>query len=367
MDIVIFILVLVVLILVHEFGHFLVAKWSGMKVEEFGIGYPPRAWGVRRGETEYTLNWLPFGGFVKIYGEDESEAPETAKDSARAFSSRPRILQALVLVAGIVMNMLLAWVILTGTLMAGMPRALSLEEAARSKDATLIIASVLPDSPAERAGIVAGDTISEARYGDRVFSGYEPEAFTNFISSGEGASLSLSILRDDGTETIMAEPEAGIVPSEPQRRALGVAVATVGTLPLPFWEAPIEGALLTWRLTEQTAIGLWHFFGGLFTLTADLSQISGPVGIVGAVGTASADGLISLLTLTAVISINLALINLLPVPALDGGRLLFVAIEAVLNRPLPKGVAAAANTVGFALLILLMLVVTASDVWKLIG
>src|SRR3989344_214486 len=124
MSILIFIAVLVALIVVHEFGHFVVAKWSGMRVDEFGLGYPPRAMVIGKiGETEYTLNWLPFGGFVKIFGEDGKVA-ETVSDS-RAFSARPRILQALVLVAGISMNLLFAYVLITGALIAGTPRALS--------------------------------------------------------------------------------------------------------------------------------------------------------------------------------------------------------------------------------------------------
>ena len=130
-------------------------------------------------------------------------------------------------------------------------------------------------------------------------------------------------------------------------------------------QAPIEGAVLTWEITKETAIALVHFFGGIFSFSAVLSQVSGPIGIAGAVGNASSQGLASLLTITALISINLALINILPVPALDGGRLLFVLIESITRRPIRPSVANAMNTVGFGLLILLMLVVTANDVLKL--
>ena len=146
MTIVIFILVLVALIVVHEFGHFVVAKLSKMRVDEFGIGYPPKAFGKKIGETEYTLNWLPFGGFVKIFGEDPE--PGAARDP-RAFSSRPRILQAAVLVAGIGMNLLFAYLLITATLTMGTVRALSPEEARSAPDAELAVASGLPDSPAD--------------------------------------------------------------------------------------------------------------------------------------------------------------------------------------------------------------------------
>jgi regulator of sigma E protease len=247
-----------------------------------------------------------------------------------------------------------------------MPRALSIEEATRAPDATLLIADVLPGSPAGLAGVLPGDSVVEAHLNGETFIGYSPDAFTSFVSKSNGTPVELIVERGTEQVSIMVTPVAGIVLSDPARKALGVSVATVGTLSVSLWEAPIEGAKLTWAVTEQTAIGLYHFFGGLVTFTADLSQVSGPIGIVGAVGSASADGIVALLTLTAVISVNLALINIIPVPALDGGRLLFVLIEAVTRRPLPKGVAGVMNTVGFALLILLMLVVTASDIFKLV-
>ncbi|HQT82798.1 MAG TPA: site-2 protease family protein, partial [Candidatus Paceibacterota bacterium] len=152
MSVVIFIAVIVALIVVHEFGHFVVAKLSGMRVDEFGLGYPPRAAVLGKiGETTYTLNWLPFGGFVKIYGEDGGE------HGARAFSARPRLLQAVVLIAGIAMNLLFAYALITGALIAGTPRALSDSELATARNVELAVANVLPGSPASQAGLVPGD------------------------------------------------------------------------------------------------------------------------------------------------------------------------------------------------------------------
>ncbi|MBP9816617.1 MAG: site-2 protease family protein [Candidatus Pacebacteria bacterium] len=364
MSILIFILVLVVLIVVHELGHFFAAKWAGMRVDEFGIGYPPRALTVaKKGDTEYTLNWLPFGGFVKIYGEDESEEGGAA---ARSFVSKPRIVQALVLIAGIAMNLVFAWVLLSITLGLGVPRALTSEEALNAPDAAIMIASVLPGSPAEVAGIKAGDAIVSAAVGEEVFSTPDPAAFTAFIAKDTtGEEITLTIERNGEETTVNAIPRQGVAASDPSRFALGVGVGVVGTVAVSPLEAPIEGARITWEVTKQTAVGLWHFFGSIFTLSADLSQVSGPVGIAGAVGTAAGNGFASLLSLTAIISVNLALINLLPVPALDGGRLLFVIIESIIRRPIPKGVAAAVNTAGFAFLLLLMFAITASDLFKL--
>lgn len=364
MSIIIFILVIVALIVVHEFGHFVAAKLSGMRVDEFGIGYPPRALVLgKKGETVYTLNWLPFGGFVKIFGEDGGE-----KDH-RAFSSRPRILQAIVLVAGVAMNLFFAYVLITGALVMGTPRALSGDELASARNAQLVVADVLPGSPAAKAGLLSGDAIIAAEDGHYAFSGVDPAAFTSFVSNGGGnTTIALTVRHENATqETLFARPVSGIVPSDPSRAALGVEVAPVGVIPMSFGAALVEGVRLTWAATVLTAQGLVHFFYGIVTLTANLSQVSGPVGIAGAVGSASAQGLGDLLSIMAIISINLALINLIPIPALDGGRLLFVVIESIIRRPIKPQVAQVVNAVGFISLILLMVVVTAHDIFKIVG
>ena len=365
MTIILFIIVLVALILVHEFGHFVVAKLSKMRVDEFGIGYPPRAWSFKKGETEYSLNWLPFGGFVKIYGEDEQDRVEGSDETHRAFGSRPRILQALVLVAGIGMNLLFAYILLSATLALGTPRALTPEEVAKATDVQLFVADVLPGGPADIAGMKAGDAIEGASYNGKTFSSVVPEEFTTFISGDTtGAPFTLSVIRDGKHIQLEATPKAGVVMKDPTRPALGIAIATAGVLPVSLSEAFTQGASLTWEITKQTGIGLWHFFASIATFSADLSQVSGPVGIAGAVGSASSHGIAALLSLTAIISINLALINILPLPALDGGRLLFVIIEAIIRKPIPASVGRVVNTIGFAFLLLLMVVVTAHDLFK---
>jgi regulator of sigma E protease len=365
MTVILFILVLVALIVVHEFGHFVVAKLSKMRVDEFGIGYPPRAWSKKIGETEYSLNWLPFGGFVKIYGEDEQDRVEGTDDTHRAFGSRPRILQALVLVAGIAMNLLFAWVLLSATLAFGTTRALAPEEIAGATDVQLFIADVLPGAPGQEGGLLPGDALKSASFSGNTFTSTNATDFTSFIASDTTlVPISIVVVRGDKEVALTATPRTGVIAADAKRPALGVAVATSGILPIAWWQAPKEGALLTWEVTKETAKGLYHFFASIVTFSADLSQVSGPVGIAGAVGSASSHGLIALLSLTAIISINLALINLLPLPALDGGRLLFVIIEAIIRRPLPAKFGRILNAAGFAFLILLMVVVTAHDLFK---
>jgi regulator of sigma E protease len=372
-NILIFILVIVALIVVHEFGHFVVAKLSGMRVDEFGLGYPPRAMVIaKKGETLYTLNWLPFGGFVKIYGED----PDTkAADGVgtgqaankRAFHNKNRFLQALVLVAGITMNLLFAYVLITGALMTGTPRALSENEVAVAHNTELAIAGVLPASPAALAGLLPGDSILSAKDVAGEWKAVDPKSFSAFVSASRGEAITLNIKRNGTERSITATAATGLSVSDPARYVLGIEVATVGVVPVSLGSALTEGAFLTWEATKLTAIGLWHFFYGIFTLSADLSQVAGPVGIAGAVGTASLQGIGYLFSIMAIISINLALINLIPVPALDGGRLLFVIIESVIRRPIKPSVAQALNAIGFIFLILLMLVVTAHDIFRIVG
>ncbi|MDO8407865.1 MAG: M50 family metallopeptidase [bacterium] len=372
MEIFIFIVVIVALIVVHEFGHLVAAKLSGMRVDEFGLGYPPRAATIGHvGETAITLNWLPLGGFVKIYGEDGTE---TGPRDPRAFGRRPRILQALVLVAGVAMNLFFAYVLITSALIAGMPRALAPEEVSRATDTALAVSGVLPGSPAARAGFAESDTIISATDANGSWRASDPASFSDFVAASGGPSgtrdlrpITLTIKHNGQEQTLTVTPVAGLVASDESRYALGIEVATIGVVPLSLGQAIVEGAQLTWSATLLTAAGLWHFFYGIVTGHADLSQVAGPVGIAGVVGSASMDGLGALLSIVAIISINLALINLIPVPALDGGRLLFVIIESIVRRPIKPSVARAMNAASFVLLILLMLVVTAHDIYRIVG
>lgn len=362
MTILIFVAVIAALIIVHELGHFVVAKLSGMRVDEFGLGYPPRALTVATiGETTYTLNWLPFGGFVKIYGENGDGT------DSRAFGKRPRILQAFVLIAGIAMNILLAYVLITSTLVMGTPRALSESDLVNAKNVELMVANVLPGTPASLAGLLPGDSIINAKVSGDEWRAADPESFSTFIASSKGNEVTLHIKRNGNEETIIAAPAAGAASNDSSRYALGVSVATVGVVPLSIGDAIIEGAELTWSATKLTAIGLGNFFHSILTFSADLSQIAGPIGIAGVVGSASSQGLSDLLSIMAIISINLALINLIPIPALDGGRLLFVIIESIIRRPIKPSVANSFNMVGFAFLILLMIVISVHDIFKIVS
>jgi regulator of sigma E protease len=344
-----------------------VAKLSGMRVDEFGIGYPPRLWGKKVGETIYSVNALPFGGFVRIYGEDATDPDIIA--SRKAFAARPRFFQALTLIAGIAMNLLLAYVLIAATLIMGTPRALAPEEISQATDAHVAISDVLPGSPAEKAGLKPGDMVlSITGAPDQpAFTSSSDTDFLSYVGSDAAqAPLTFTVDRNNAQQVITVTPKTGVLTEDLSKPALGVAVTPVGVIPESFGTALSDGAIYTWEITKETAVGLAQFFAQIFTLHANLSDVSGPVGIAGAVGNAYAHGVAALLSIAAIISINLAIINLLPVPALDGGRLLFVIIEGIIRRPIKPSVAAAVNGVSFALLILLMVVVTGSDILKII-
>lgn len=365
MTIILFIVILVILILVHEFGHFIAAKWFGVRVDEFGIGFPPRIFGKTYGETEYTVNVFPVGGFVKIYGED-LETAQNDPDFSRSFVAQKKYKQAIILIAGIFCNILFAWLLFTIGFMAGMPLGIDENTRGTISDRAVLILGTLPDSPAEKAGLAANDELVRVENARGQKAEGDAESMTTFIHENTGAMLTIFYTRDGEERSATATPITGIATSDSERGAIGIALGETGTVSFPWYQAPFEALRFTARMCMLVTVGIGTLFFGLFTFTADLSTVSGPVGIAGLVGQASALGFIHVLTFTALISINLALVNLIPFPALDGGRLLFVGIEAITRRPIPGRVAQIMNIIGFALLILLMIVVTIGDIGRLI-
>jgi regulator of sigma E protease len=388
-SILIFILILGILILVHEFGHFIVAKFFNIRVDEFGVGYPPRAAKlfIWRG-TVFTLNWLPFGGFVKIFGENGEGNADDAADAVSAagsnpqaqitgntgmasvaqggsFMNKPRIAQALVLVAGVTFNLIFAWLLISVGFMIGLPTSTSSTNVAdRIQDPKLVITLVAPNSPALEAGLKSGDVITAITAGNNFVEPAElsPESVSEFIAQNGEREIEIAYTRGEDTGEVSVTPAAGILDD---RKAVGISMDMVGIVSLPAHLALWEGGKTTLNLTKLTAVGLGQFIYNAFSGKSDLSEVTGPVGIVGLVGDASELGFIYLLSFTAFISINLAVINLAPFPALDGGRLLVVVIEAIRRRAISPQITNVLNLVGFVLLIGLMIVVTVQDILKL--
>lgn len=362
MSIILFFLVLLVLVVAHEFGHFIIAKMAGIRVDEFAFGFPPRLGSITRGETRYSFNALPLGGYVKIYGENPDDVTEDA-DKKRSFGAQPRIIQGAVIVAGVIFNLILAWILITSTLMIGITAPMEDEGGYALTNPRIMVSGSLPGSPAELGGLLPGDILLMITDGGESREVTSPDSVSTFVSSRLAHPLSFSFVRAGKIYALTITPAAGIIADV---AAIGIYMDAVGTLKLPMHLALYEGAKKTYQYTIITAVGLWDFFSMAITGKSDFSKVTGPVGIVGAVGEAAQTGIANLLFFTALISINLAVINVIPFPALDGGRLLFICIEAVTRRPMNVKFANYANVTGFAILMLLMLAVTWHDVAKLL-
>lgn len=361
MAILIFVIVLFVLVLVHEFGHYITAKWSGMRVDEFGIGFPPRMFSWRRGETEYSLNALPIGGFVRIYGENGEDA--ATPDTPRAFAHRPRILQAIVLLAGVAMNILLAFLLYSATNLIGVQTIISEDE--RTDASRLVITSVLKESPAAIAGILSGDHIVNVQNNSGSAASLSPTSVSSFIQNEGENELFITYERGDEIKMATLTPRTLVVEGEETRPRVGFVMGLVETKRYSFVEALKVGALQTWTGLQRITIGIGALLYDAVRGEADFTDVAGPIGIAGLAGDASRFGFTSILIFTAFISLNLAVINLLPLPALDGGRLVIVFLEAVIRKPINPTIVSRVNLIGFLLLILLMVVVTAHDIVKL--
>ena len=357
-----FILILIALILVHEFGHFIVAKAFRIRVQEFGIFFPPRLFAKRFGETEYSFNSLPLGGFVRIFGENANEAA----DNPRSFANKPRLVQAAVVVAGVFFNILFAWLAFSAGYMAGLPTSTSSDTFGEVRDARPMIVGVRPQSPAANAGLKPEDVVVSLQTGKGAATPEEATAkeIREFIAAHQDESIVLTVLRRGEEKVFLTKAEEGLIEG---RKAIGIELDDMGILQLPPQLALLQGAILTKDTTIAVAKSLGGFFSKLVRGAADFSSVAGPIGIVNFGAGAVGQGFAAAVVLTALISINLALINLVPIPGLDGGRLLIIAIEGIVRRPVPERLTTGLTIAGFALLITLMLVVSYHDITRLVG
>ena len=340
-DILVFILILGALVFVHEGGHFIAARLSGVKVEEFGLGIPPRLFAIKRGETEYSINAIPIGGFCKLLGEEDPSAP-------RSLASKSAGKRLFVLGAGPLMNAVLPLILLTIALM--IPRSVIAGD--------VLVENVAPNSPAAEAGIVQGDIIISIN--DQSIQNSGDLIYQTYLSLGD--STTLGIEEPDGNiKTVTLVPR--LDPPEGEG-AMGVQLNMINTYEIsesdPFWKAVPKSATELWQTLElyRNVIRKWAAGGGA-------PEIRGPVGILQfqVEGQVTESGLSYILRFAAVISISLAIMNLLPIPALDGSRMFFVLLEVVRRgKRVSPGTEARIHAVGFALLITLMLVVTYLDI-----
>lgn len=356
MTVVIFLIVLAILIFIHELGHFLFALMAGIRVDEFALGFGPKIFSFKKGETVYALNLIPFGGYVKIFGENPDQESIVGKDSDRSFVHASKIQQVLVLFAGVLFNFIFAWIVISISFNLGVlssyesyPKYTSL-----MTNPSITITYISENSPAQKSGLKPGDSILGYKNIDDV---------QNFINKSEGKEISIKVNRNNEEKIINIIPEKGIVEG---KYAIGIAMDNTAILKLPFIASVLEGGKLTLSMMSKTVIGFFDLIKGFFVGKSSLSSVTGPVGIASMVGDAAKLGFTYLLMFTAIISINLGIINLVPFPALDGGRILFVIIEAIIRRPIKPSIANTINTIGFGLLMLLIVIVTYKDIAKLV-
>lgn len=346
---ILFLLVLSILVFVHELGHFLVAKFFKIRVDEFAIGFPPKIFSKTVGETTYAINALPLGGYVKIHGENPED--ETDKDDKRNFQNVSWWKQVLVLIAGVTFNIIFAWLILSLSLMIGTSKA-SVEgipaEYIKGTQA-VIIQNIIAGGPAALAGIQPGEVI-------QTIQGVEVKSAEEVQSAIRNATTAITVV----TERAAESTSYSITPKD---NVIGITLAEVAEIQMPLIPALGYGAQGTYNLTAQLGNGVLQFFGKLFVGNASWEEVSGPVGIAKVVGGAGREGITSLLFVAALISISLAVMNILPFPALDGGRIVISVIEGIIRKRLNSKFVNSINTVGFMLLIILMIVVTFKDIF----
>ena len=367
MAILVFIIILSILVILHELGHFLMAKRAGIGVEEFGIGLPPRIWGKKVGETIYSVNWLPFGGFVRLVGEDPEDKKKDQKNSFYIKSIGQRML---VVVAGVVANFALAvaiFYIVVAALGYKVSLPLFVEHNFKFVNQTrqVLIADVSADSPAVSAGIQIGDSIISAR-GVEIAS---IEKLQEVIRSSENQPISVVLENpiNNQTREVTATPKYS---QEQQAPVLGVGLGELVVLnyqTLP--QKAFSGFIHSYN-TLDYSVRIFAEIIGYSIKTRDITPVSegiaGPVGIAAITSQAVSLGWLSVMQLVGLLSLNLAVINILPIPALDGGRFAFIIVEAIAKRRVYPKVEKWAHTIGFALLLALILLVTYNDILKLV-
>ena len=362
-----FIAILVVLVLVHELGHFVAAKRAGITVEEFGVGFPPRIGSVMYRGTRYSVNWIPLGGFVKMLGEDGDVEIRRLREQgmtdaeveaamAGAFNRRPVWVRVVVLLAGVVMNFILAASLFAVAL--SMPTLIG--------EGPLTVTEIQPDSPAE-GRLEVGDVI--VAVDGREFA--RSSDLTDYVAEHGGEAVTLEVERDGSTIEVTVTPR--VVTEED--RASGVGPIGFAYDPARIIEEPstvdgpldavIRGTATAWAIAIQIPGGLADAVGGLLGLNSEAPDARGPIGIAQETGRVLEAPLVSQLFFVGLLSVNLAVLNVLPVPPLDGGRIAVVVMEAIRRRRLPAEREALIYLTGFAVLIALVILISIQDIQRL--
>jgi regulator of sigma E protease len=368
LTIVAFILILSVLVFVHELGHYWTARKFGAEAEEFGFGFPPRLfgwkkvngkrkffWGNKKVESEdtiWSMNWIPIGGFVQIKGQDGEE-----ENDPKSFASKKPWQRTIILSAGVIMNVVLTAICLMIVFMLGAPQVIDKDTTAEVSDRKIQVMTILEESPALDVGIKVGDVIVSIDGNN--FENIEQ--LQAYLASNENDEVLINITRlDEEIEynvTLKYLDEIG-------SKSIGVGLVNTGTVSYPWYKAIWLGLKGTVVMFVQIIVAFYTVIKNAIIGVETGVEIAGPVGIAVITGQMARMGVSYILQFTALLSMNLAIINFLPFPALDGGRVLFIIIEKLRGKPNNQKVEQVVHTIGFILLIVLILVVTGKDIWK---
>ena len=348
-----FILVLGILIIAHELGHFVAAKLSGVKVLEFAVGFPPRLLSFKKKETQYTIGALPLGGYVKMLGEED------VSQDPRSFGRAKPWKRLIISIAGVAMNVVLAWIILTIGFSVGMSSIATDSASIPGKiiKSEVVLAGIEKDSAAEKADLKAGDVLESGSINGAVTKFTNSAQFDSYSSDNAGKTIDLVVKRNNDELT------KSIAFSGQKDEALGVALADNIVVRVPWYKAPIVALRETYSILKVTAQFFQDFVHQIFTHGTVSQNVGGPVAIYVYTGMAVKAGWMIFIQYIALLSINLAFINILPFPALDGGRALFIILESIFRRRVVKEeIENIIHLAGFVVLILLVILITYRDV-----
>jgi len=359
--IIIFILILGFLIFIHEFGHFIAAKKLGVKVEEFGIGFPPAIWKKKKGETVYSINIIPLGGFTKLYGE---EGEKYIKDS-KSFISQPPWKKIVITLGGVAMNFLLAVIIFYFLLgfsgfRSQLPLVFDYKFPLGSQESFPMILAITEDSPAEEAGLEFEDIVLKG-------NGIElkdSNQLIKFINKNRGQEIILTIrkLATDEIKEVKVVPRLEVPENQ---GAVGIAIRDIAEIRYDrFWQKSTVGFLHSLNLSHYSLVGLGYYIKTSIVekeVETLASSVVGPVGILALTKLTIQEGFSQVIFLLAIISLALFILNILPIPPLDGGRLVFIVFESVTKKRIPSKIERRIQEVGMVFFIILFILVTSKD------